>query len=160
LFSRKLIGCHGRYYVRVTRVCVLIVELLAGQRLARVNVEHRDDGRPCFRRRRRHGSAPAQKVATRARMSPHWQRKASCLCGRAGRRGLPLLRPKGPFSRHLWCSFGASSNCSHEVASSLRSFVLSSQAKMMPNHISIICQRPLGRIDNVALKRWVLFTVE
>ena len=25
---------------------------------------------------------------------------------------------------------------------------------MLPNHISIICTRPLGRIDNVALKRW------
>ena len=31
---------------------------------------------------------------------------------------------------------------------------------MLPNHISIICTRPLGRIDNVALKRWPLFTVE
>jgi hypothetical protein len=37
---------------------------------------------------------------------------------------------------------------------------ISSQAKMLPNHISIICTRPLGRIDNVALKRWALFTVE
>jgi hypothetical protein len=24
----------------------------------------------------------------------------------------------------------------------------------------MICTRPLGRIDNVALKRWALFTVE
>ena len=32
--------------------------------------------------------------------------------------------------------------------------------QMLPNHISIICTRPLGRIDNVALKRWALFTVE
>ena len=31
---------------------------------------------------------------------------------------------------------------------------------MLPNHISIICTRPLGRIDNVALKRWALLTVE
>ena len=37
---------------------------------------------------------------------------------------------------------------------------ISSQAKMLPNHISIICTRPLGRIDSVALKRWALFTVE
>ena len=34
------------------------------------------------------------------------------------------------------------------------------EAKMLPSHISIICTRPLGRIDNVALKRWALFTVE
>jgi hypothetical protein len=31
---------------------------------------------------------------------------------------------------------------------------------MLPHHMSIICTRPLGRIDNVALKRWALFTVE
>jgi hypothetical protein len=37
---------------------------------------------------------------------------------------------------------------------------ISSQAKMLTNQISIICKRPLGRIDNVALKRWALFTVE
>ena len=37
---------------------------------------------------------------------------------------------------------------------------ISSETKMLPNHISIICTRPLGRIDNVALKRWALFTVE
>jgi hypothetical protein len=37
---------------------------------------------------------------------------------------------------------------------------ISSQTKMLPNPISIICPRPLGRIDNVALKRWGLFTVE
>ena len=37
---------------------------------------------------------------------------------------------------------------------------ISSEAKMLPNHISIICTRPLGRIDNVALKRQALFTVE
>ena len=32
----------------------------------------------------------------------------------------------------------------------------------MPSyHISIMmCTRPFGRIDNVALKRWALFTVE
>jgi hypothetical protein len=28
------------------------------------------------------------------------------------------------------------------------------------HHISIICTRPLGRIDNVALQRWALFTVD
>jgi hypothetical protein len=39
-----------------------------------------------------------------------------------------------------------------------RSYI--SQAKMLTNQISIICKRPLGRIDNVALKRWALFTVE
>ena len=38
--------------------------------------------------------------------------------------------------------------------------LLSSEAKMLPHHISIICTRPLGRIDNVALKRSALFTVE
>jgi hypothetical protein len=37
---------------------------------------------------------------------------------------------------------------------------ISSQTKMLSNHISIIRTRPLGRIDNVALKRWALFTVE
>jgi hypothetical protein len=31
---------------------------------------------------------------------------------------------------------------------------------MLPNCVSIICARHLGRIDNVALKRWALFTVE
>ena len=31
---------------------------------------------------------------------------------------------------------------------------------MLPHHISIIRKRPLGRIDNVALKRWALFRVE
>jgi hypothetical protein len=34
------------------------------------------------------------------------------------------------------------------------------KAKMLPNHISMTAIRPLGRIDNVALKRWGLFTVE
>jgi len=37
---------------------------------------------------------------------------------------------------------------------------ISLEAKMPPNHTSIVCMRPLGRIDNVALKRWALFTVE
>ena len=37
---------------------------------------------------------------------------------------------------------------------------ISSEAKMLPNHISIARTRQLGRIDNVALKRWALFTVE
>jgi hypothetical protein len=37
---------------------------------------------------------------------------------------------------------------------------ISSRTKMLPNHISIARTRPLGRIDNVALKRWALFTVE
>jgi hypothetical protein len=31
---------------------------------------------------------------------------------------------------------------------------------MLTNQISIICKRPPGRIDNVALKRRALFTVE
>jgi hypothetical protein len=31
---------------------------------------------------------------------------------------------------------------------------------VLTDHISIICTRPPGRIDNVALKRWALFTVE
>lgn len=31
----------------------------------------------------------------------------------------------------------------------------------MPSYqLLMICTRPLGRIDNVALKRWTLFTVE
>ena len=37
---------------------------------------------------------------------------------------------------------------------------ISSQTKMLPNHISKARTRPLGRIDNVALTRWALFTVE
>jgi hypothetical protein len=37
---------------------------------------------------------------------------------------------------------------------------ISSQTKMLPNHISIVRERPLGRIDNVALKRSAQFTVE
>jgi hypothetical protein len=45
----------------------------------------------------------------------------------------------------------------NKIASSVR---ISSQTKMLPNHISIICPRPLGRIDNVALTRRALFTVE
>jgi hypothetical protein len=32
--------------------------------------------------------------------------------------------------------------------------------KMLPHHISIICTGPLGRIDDVALRRWALFMVE
>ena len=36
---------------------------------------------------------------------------------------------------------------------------ISLQPKCLLNHISM-CMRPLGRIDNVALKRWALFTVE
>jgi hypothetical protein len=32
--------------------------------------------------------------------------------------------------------------------------------KMLPHHISIICLGPLGRIDDVALRRWALFKVE
>jgi hypothetical protein len=28
------------------------------------------------------------------------------------------------------------------------------------SYISIVCTRPLGRIDDVALKRWAFFTVE
>jgi hypothetical protein len=32
--------------------------------------------------------------------------------------------------------------------------------KMIPLHISTICTRPFGRIDDVALKRWARFTVE
>ena len=32
--------------------------------------------------------------------------------------------------------------------------------KMLPHHISMICTRPFGRIDDVALKRWALYTVE
>jgi hypothetical protein len=31
---------------------------------------------------------------------------------------------------------------------------------MLSHYISMICTRLLGRIDNVALKRWALFTVE
>jgi hypothetical protein len=38
--------------------------------------------------------------------------------------------------------------------------IASLKIKMLPHHISIICTRPLGRIDSVALKRWALFTVE
>jgi hypothetical protein len=30
----------------------------------------------------------------------------------------------------------------------------------MPNRMTTICTRPLGRIDNVALQRLALFTVE
>ena len=37
---------------------------------------------------------------------------------------------------------------------------ISLQAKMLPDQISTICTRHLGPIDNVALKRWALFTVE
>jgi hypothetical protein len=38
---------------------------------------------------------------------------------------------------------------------------ISSKAEMLSNLIiSIICTPPLGRIDNVALKRWALLTVE
>ena len=38
--------------------------------------------------------------------------------------------------------------------------ISSQQTKMVPNHISVICARPLRRIDNIAPKRWALFTVE
>ena len=38
--------------------------------------------------------------------------------------------------------------------------IASLKTKMLPHHMSMICTRPLGRIDNVALKRWALFTVE
>jgi hypothetical protein len=34
------------------------------------------------------------------------------------------------------------------------------KTKMLPQNISILCRRSLGRIDNVALKRRALFTVE
>jgi hypothetical protein len=34
------------------------------------------------------------------------------------------------------------------------------KVKMPAYHISIVCTCPLGRIDNVALKRWAFFTVE
>jgi hypothetical protein len=51
-------------------------------------------------------------------------------------------------------------NFLQKVASWLSSLVYLHKPKMQPNHISIICTRPLGRIDNVALKRWALFTVE
>jgi hypothetical protein len=49
---------------------------------------------------------------------------------------------------------------SHKVCKFAEPARISSQAKMLPNHISRICTRPLRRIDNVALKRWALFTVE
>jgi hypothetical protein len=47
----------------------------------------------------------------------------------------------------------------HKCAS-LRSLLVYANTAMPSYHISIICTRPLGRIDNVALKRWALFTVE
>jgi hypothetical protein len=34
------------------------------------------------------------------------------------------------------------------------------ETEMLTHHTSMICKRPLGRIDSVALKRWALFTVE
>jgi hypothetical protein len=34
------------------------------------------------------------------------------------------------------------------------------ESQMLLNHISMTSIRPLGRIDDVALKRWGLFTVE
>jgi len=47
----------------------------------------------------------------------------------------------------------------HKRASS-RSLLVYANTAMPSYHISMICTRPLGRIDNVALKRWALFTVE
>ncbi len=54
------------------------------------------------------------------------------------------------------CSNYFAQNC--KFAESAR--IVSLKTKMLPHHMSMICTRPLGRIDNVALKRWALFTVE
>jgi hypothetical protein len=45
-------------------------------------------------------------------------------------------------------------------ASSPGLLVYAQYPKMLPLHISIICTRPFGRIDDVALRRWALLTVE
>ncbi len=60
----------------------------------------------------------------------------------------------------MFCQIHNRSKYLHKVASSLWPLVYVHKPKMMPNPISIICTPPLGRIDNVALKRWALFTVE
>ena len=31
---------------------------------------------------------------------------------------------------------------------------------MLPYYVLLIYTRPLGRVDNITLKRWALFTVE
>ena len=53
---------------------------------------------------------------------------------------------------------------SHEVAAYLCKFPwcarIMLRTEMLTYHISMSCTRPLGRIDNVALKRWAPFTVE
>jgi hypothetical protein len=43
------------------------------------------------------------------------------------------------------------SKCLHKFCKFAERVRISPQAKMLTNHISIICPRPLGRIDNVAL---------
>jgi hypothetical protein len=58
------------------------------------------------------------------------------------------------------CQIHKRLNSLHKVCKFAESARITSQAKMLPNHISMIFTRPLGRIDNVALKRWALFTVE
>jgi hypothetical protein len=71
-----------------------------------------------------------------------------------------------PFRAHIIteradiCRTHQRSNNLHKVCKFAELVRISSQAKMLTNHISIVCTRPLGRIDNVALRRWALFTVE
>ena len=52
------------------------------------------------------------------------------------------------------------SNCFAQFRKFAKPARIALETEMLTHHTSMICKRPLGRIDNVALKRWALFTVE
>ncbi len=52
------------------------------------------------------------------------------------------------------------SNCFAQFRKFAKPARIALDTEMLTHHTSMICKRPLGRIDNVALKRWGLFTVE
>ena len=48
----------------------------------------------------------------------------------------------------------------HDIYEIFCKFAGLARIRQYPNHVSMICRRPFGRIDDVALRRWALFTVE
>ena len=88
-----------------------------------------------------------------ARRSPRFARAVQGRFSGADSRSLSFLEWRLAGARMLKLF---AQNC--KFAESAR--IASLKTKMLPHHMSMICTRPLGRIDNVALKRWALFTVE
>ncbi len=69
---------------------------------------------------------------------------------------MPLTRKALPPDRR--CT--SVQNCFAQCRKFAKPARIAMETKMLTHHTSMICKRPLGRIDNVALNRWAFFTVE